>query len=117
MYEPKHKPLISKKAFHHRMLWHVMVLLGFTAISLAVGVLGFHALEGYSWIDSLLNAAMLLGGMGQISLIVTNGGKVFASVYAIYSGLWVIACTGFILAPVIHRILHHFHADESGETR
>lgn len=110
MYESRQKPLISKQAFHQRMLWHVVLLLAFTLISLAVGVLGFHALEGYSWLDSLLNASMLLGGMGQINPIVTEAGKLFASFYAIYSGLWVIACSGFILAPIIHRVLHHFHA-------
>jgi hypothetical protein len=112
MYEPKHKPVISRSAFTGRMARHVLFALGFTVVSLFLGALGFRFLEGYSWMDAELNAAMLLGGMGQISPIATNGGKLFASFYAIYSGLWVIACTGLILAPVIHRVLHHFHADE-----
>jgi hypothetical protein len=111
MYEHKTKPVLSPRAFTGRMMQHLGVAILFTTISLGVGIIGFRLFEGYAWLDCILNAAMLLGGMGQISPILTTGGKLFAAAYAIYSGLWVIACTGLILAPVIHRVLHHFHAD------
>jgi hypothetical protein len=79
------------------------------AVSLAVGVCGYHYLDGLPWIDSLLNASMILGGMGPVDPLKTNAGKVFASVYALYSGLALIAIVGLMLAPILHRLLHIFH--------
>lgn len=79
------------------------------SISLMIGILGYHYIEGLGWIDALLNAAMIAGGMGEIDPLHTTGGKIFASFYAIYSGLFLIAVTGFLLMPVVHRILHKFH--------
>lgn len=76
-------------------------------------MIGYHALEGLSWLDAFLNAAMLLGGMGPVAVPVTTGGKLFAGLYALYCGLVVIIAAGIILAPVAHRILHRFHLEES----
>ncbi len=81
------------------------------AISLIVGVCGYHYTESMPWIDALLNASMILGGMGEIDPLHTEAGKLFASAYAIYCGLFLIICGGLFLAPIFHRILHHFHAD------
>jgi hypothetical protein len=64
------------------------------------------------WLDALLNASMILGGMGPVDTLHTDGGKWFASFYALYSGLFFIICGGLLLAPVFHRILHHFHAEK-----
>jgi hypothetical protein len=87
-----------------------LLLLGF---SLAIGMLGYHFLENLSWIDSLLNASMILGGMGPVAPLQTDGGKIFASFYAIYSGVILLASVGILIAPIFHRFLHHFHlADE-----
>ena len=81
-------------------------------VSLLVGMLGYRYLEGFAWIDCFLNTSMLLGGMGEIDTLKTEGGKLFAGLYSLYSGLFMIICGGLLLAPVFHRILHHFHADE-----
>ena len=84
-----------------------VVLLG----SLALGVCGYHLTEGLPWIDSLLNASMILGGMGPVDPLKTNGGKLFASFYALYSGLAIISIAGLMIAPAAHRMLHMFHVE------
>ena len=81
------------------------------AASLAIGMAGYHGLERLSWLDSFLNAAMLLGGMGPLAAPQTDAGKLFAGCYALYCGLVVIAVAGIVLAPVAHRILHRFHLE------
>ena len=79
--------------------------------SLAVGMCGYHFLERLPWIDALLNASMILGGMGPVDPLKTSAGKLFASFYALYSGLAIISVAGLLLAPVVHRLLHKFHVD------
>ena len=87
-----------------------VLLLGF---SLFIGMLGYHFLEHLSWVDSLLNASMIIGGMGPVNPLQTNAGKIFASFYAIYAGVILLASVGVLAAPIFHRFLHHFHlADE-----
>jgi putative effector of murein hydrolase len=96
------------------------VFIGFILLlfSLGIGMLGYHYLENLSWIDSLLNASMILGGMGPVSPLQTNAGKIFASFYAIYSGVILLASVGILIAPIFHRFLHHFHLadDERDES-
>lgn len=77
-----------------------------------MGVLGYHLFENLPWIDSLVNAAMILGGMGPVNELHTNGGKLFASFYALYSGIVFLVSVGIILAPLYHRFLHRFHLEE-----
>ena len=84
-----------------------MVLVG----SLALGVCGYHFIEGLPWIDALLNASMILGGMGPVDPLRTAGGKLFASFYALYSGLAIISIAGLLIAPLVHRFLHKFHIE------
>jgi hypothetical protein len=93
----------------------VIIALGIDAGSLVIGVLGYHVFESLPWIDSLLNASMILGGMGPVNELHTTAGKLFASFYAIYCGVIFLVVAGIILAPVIHRFMHHFHleADDS----
>lgn len=104
--------LLPMRLFLLRLLrWSAvagMIVLG----SLAVGVCGYHFLEGEQWIDALLNASMILGGMGPVDQLRTTAGKLFASAYALYSGLAIISVAGLMLAPVAHRMLHHFHVDQ-----
>jgi hypothetical protein len=83
------------------------ILLG----SLMVGVLGYHYLERLPWIDALLNASMIAGGMGPVDPVKTTAGKLFASFYALYSGLAIISAAGVLFAPVFHRFMHHFHVE------
>ena len=87
MYEHKSKPLLSKTAFAQRMVVHVIIALGVAFAALFIGMLGYHGFESRTWIDSLLNAAMILGGMGPVTPVVTEGGKIFAACYALFSGL------------------------------
>jgi hypothetical protein len=88
--------------------------LGFVMIgaSLAIGIAGYHWFESLAWLDAFLNAAMILSGMGPVHAPETPAGKFFAGVYALYSGLAVLAIAAVIFAPVIHRILHRFHIEE-----
>ena len=78
-------------------------------VALLIGVLGYHGLGGLSWVDSILEASMILGGMGAIAPMHNDAVKLFASGYALLSGLVVLSTTGIIMAPWLHRLLHHFH--------
>ena len=105
--------MLSPREFAGRVARSLLVGLLLIAASLAIGMVGYHALEHLDWLDAFLNAAMLLGGMGPVAMPVTDGGKLFAGLYALYCGLVVIIAAGIILAPVAHRILHRFHLEES----
>ena len=109
MYEARHQPLLDKAAFARRVVNHFMIGLAILAGSLLLGVLGYHITERLGWLDSLLNAAMILGSMGPVDPLHTSAGKLFASFYALYSGIVFIVVASIMLAPVVHRILHHFH--------
>ena len=109
--ESKHRAVISKSAFAARMARWLGVTLAIIFVSLMIGVLGYRGFEGMAWIDALLNAAMILGGMGEVDALHTVGGKLFAAFYALYSGILLVVCGGLLLVPVFHRVLHHFHAE------
>ena len=111
MFEHKSQPVASRSAFIKRMAAVFGLATGMIAVALGLGVWGYHRFAGLSWIDALLNAAMILGGMGPVDRLVTTGAKLFASAYAIFSGLVFISVMGVVLAPVIHRIIHKFHLD------
>ena len=112
MYEKKHEPLLSGAAFAGRLLGHFGASLVVAGVSLAGGMAGYARFEHLAWRDAFLNAAMLLGGMGPVDMPQTDGGKVFAGIYALYSGLVFLATAGVMLAPVVHRVLHHFHWED-----
>ncbi|HEY2986385.1 MAG TPA: hypothetical protein VGL11_01590 [Candidatus Binatia bacterium] len=111
MYERRGDRLLPRGAFLRRLGRHATVALALVAGSLAVGIMGYHFLEHLDWIDALLNAAMILGGMGPVNEIHTAAGKIFASIYALYSGLIVLVVAGVLFAPIFHRFLHHFHLE------
>lgn len=110
-FEHRSQPLISTGQFLLRLANTGFFALGVIAVSLFIGMVGYHYLEDLSWIDAFLNAAMLLGGMGPVNPLVSDGGKVFAGIYALYCGLVVILVAGIILAPIAHRLLHRFHME------
>ena len=112
MYEHHRQPLASKRVFARRLAFNGLVGLVLLAFSLFTGMLGYHFLENLSWIDALLNASMILGGMGPVTPLQTNAGKIFASFYAIYSGVILLASVGVLAAPIFHRFLHRFHLAE-----
>ena len=111
MFEHKSQPLLSRTAFARRLVQHGLIASGMVAVALAVGVLGYRGWAGLGWVDALLNASMILGGMGPVAVLTTGGAKVFASAYALFSGLVFIAVAGLLIAPVFHRVLHRFHMD------
>lgn len=109
MFEHRQEKLLPRQLFIRRLGLSLAAGLVLTAFSLSVGVMGYHWLGGLDWIDAFLDAAMILSGMGPLSSLHTTAGKIFAGCYAIYCGIALIATTGVILAPVIHRALHKFH--------
>ena len=113
MYEHHKQPLASREVFVQRVVRNGLIGAAMIFIALGIGILGYHFFEGLSWIDSLLNASMILGGMGPVNQLQTVAGKLFASFYALFSGVVFIAAMGVLAAPIFHRFLHHFHlADE-----
>ncbi len=117
LYEHRNEPLLPRAEFIRRYLAHVAVAVGVVIASLAIGIFGYHFLEGLSWIDSLLNASMILGGMGPVNPLQTNAGKLFASFYALFAGLIFLVITGLLIAPLFHRFLHHFHLEEEDDDK
>lgn len=111
MYEHRSQPLLPKHLFIRRVAQHVLVALGVIFGSLFIGIAGYHLIEGLPWLDSLLNASMILGGMGPVNQLYTSGGKVFASFYSLFSGIVFLATAAILVAPVAHRFLHRLHLD------
>ena len=118
LYEHRDQPLLPRADFLRRIARHAAIALAIVVGSLALGILGYHFLEGLGWLDSLVNAAMLLGGMGPVNELHTAAGKLFASFYALYSGIVFLVVAGVLFAPIFHRFLHHFHLefDSDGTT-
>ena len=110
-FEHRAQPVIPRDRFLVRLAHSGIIAVALVAVSLAVGMIGYHVLEGLSWIDAFLDASMLLGGMGPVHTPATFGGKLFAGLFALYCGLAVILVAGVMLAPVAHRILHKFHME------
>jgi hypothetical protein len=112
MYEHHKQPLAKQSVFAKRLALNGIAGLILLAFSLGIGMAGYHFLEGLSWIDALLNASMILGGMGPVAPLQTVAGKLFASFYALYSGVVLLAAVGILAAPIYHRFLHRFHLAE-----
>lgn len=111
-YESKHQPLISREAFARRFARNFAAAMMLIGVSLIGGMIGYHYLEGMAWIDAFANASMILSGMGPLGTLQTWGGKLFAGLYALYSGLALVLATGIVFAPVVHRMLHRFHLED-----
>ena len=111
-YERHNQPLLPRGQFYLRLLRHVGFGVLLIGVSLGIGILGYHFLENLSWVDALLNASMLLGGMGPVNTLTTTAGKVFASFYALFSGIIFLVAAGVMVAPVVHRLLHRMHLEE-----
>lgn len=111
MYEHRSHQLVPRHRFALRLLRHLLISAAIIAVSLAGGILGYEHFEHLGLRDAFLNAAMLLGGMGPIKTDLSEAGKVFAGLYALYSGLVFIVAAGVLLAPVVHRLLHSVHCD------
>ena len=112
MYEHRKHKLLTRTDFAMRITVHLASALLVLFVSLGAGVLGYHIFGELGWIDSLLNASMILGGMGPVDILHSGSAKIFASVYALFSGLAFIGIASLIVAPFAHRLLHRFHLDE-----
>jgi hypothetical protein len=110
-YESRHDHLLPRREFVKRLARNGVVALALIAVSLAGGMAGYHYLEAQPWIDAFANASMILSGMGPLAPLQTWRGKLFAGLYALYSGLVLIVAAGVLFAPVIHRMVHRFHLE------
>lgn len=111
MFEHHRQPLLSRPAFLRRVGRFAAAALLLVAASWLIGILGYRAFEGMPWIDAVLNAAMLLGGMGPVTPLQTDAGKLFASLYALFSGIVFLVSVAILIAPVLHRMLHQLHLE------
>ena len=111
MYEHRTEPLLPRRKFLRRLAMHGLVAGGVVAVSLSLGILGYHFLAGLSWIDALLNASMILTGEGPVDPMRTATAKLFASFYALFSGVVFLAIWSILVVPVAHRLLHKLHLE------
>lgn len=109
MYEHKKEPLATTATFYQRISKNIFIALLIMAVCLAIGVAGYHYTDNVPWIDAVHNASMILSGMGPVVEIKSEGGKIFSSAYALFSGVVFLSIVGFILAPAIHRIFHRLN--------
>ena len=112
MFESRTEPLAARHIFLWRFLRYFTGAALVVGGSLAAGILGYRFIAGLSWIDSVLNASMILGGMGPVTTLESDAAKLFASAYALFSGLVALTVMGIVLAPLAHRALHLFHLEE-----
>jgi hypothetical protein len=110
-FERRSEPLLPRNQFVQRMIAAMGVTIAIVGLSLAIGTAGYHFLGGLSWIDALLNSAMILTGMGPVDPMQSAAGKLFATFYALYSGIAFLSMTAVLLGPIIHRAMHTFHLD------
>ncbi len=112
MFEDKHQKIAPVAVFIKRLIICIGLAISLIACALFLGIAGYHWIAGFSWVDALLNAAMILGGMGPVNLLTNTSAKIFASLYALFSGLVFIAVMGIVFSPIAHRMLHKFHIDD-----
>jgi hypothetical protein len=115
MYESKGQALASRRRFGKRLLKCFGVSLCFAGFGLGVGTVGYRIFAGFDWVDSFLNASMILTGMGPVGALNTTAAKLFASAYALFSGIVFLTMVVTVITPIIHRILHVFHLDDPRE--
>ncbi len=113
MFETRSQQLIPPQRFARRVLWSLVLSTTIAGIALLIGVVGFHYIGEIAWIDALHNASMILGGMGPVAEMHSDAAKFFSSAYALFCGLVFISVVAVTLVPVLHRVLHRFHMDES----
>lgn len=112
MFEHHSQPLLPHRWYLVRLARHFGFASVILAGSLAVGTLGYRGFEGFPWLDSLLNASMILGGMGPVNELRTAGGKLFASFYSLFAGVIFLVAAAVLVAPAVHRFMHRLHLEE-----
>lgn len=114
MFERKTERLLPFPRFIGRMVLTLLLGLGIVSVALMIGVLGYHYIAGLTWIDAILNASMILTGMGPVATLTGTAPKLFASAYALFSGVVFLSAVGVVLSPLFHRMIHKFHLDDEG---
>ncbi len=114
-FESKQAPLLSRAEFLLRLMRHFGITMLIVLFSMVLGGVGYHELGGLPWVDAVLNAAMILTGMGPVDPMRTTAGKLFATFYALYSGIAFLTMIAVLLAPIVHRLMHKFHLDEDDD--
>lgn len=109
MFEHRKAPLLSKPAFIRRLAFSLILGIFFVILTLLIGMVGYHYIEEFSWLDAYLEATMIFSGMGSIYTVQTDVGKFFSGTYALFCGFAITVPTVIILIPIIHRFLHKFH--------
>jgi uncharacterized membrane protein YciS (DUF1049 family) len=116
-FEHRGEPLLPMAEFRARLLRGFLLGAGLIVGSLVIGVCGYHWLAGLPWVDSILNASMILAGMGPVDPLSTAVAKLFASGYALFSGVMFLTSVGVLVSPIVHRFLHRFHLETDSESR
>ena len=102
-----------RRVLVRRLARNGVLVTTFILLALGLGATGYHLLDGLPWLDAVLNAAMILTGMGPIAPIATPAAKVFATFYALFSGVFFLTMVAVLLAPALHHFLHRLHLDLS----
>ncbi len=116
MFEQKSDPLLTRPQFAWRMVRSIGVASIVLIFSLAIGSVGYHYYCELPWVDALLNASMILTGMGPVEQVKTTSAKLFATAYALYSGVAFLTIMAVLLAPVAHRFIHHFNLEDESDS-
>lgn len=115
MYEHRTHHVLTRAEFGKRVVRHTLLAASVMLVSLGLGVIGYHYIAGLKWIDALLNASMILTGMGPVDMLTTAKAKLFASCYALFSGVVFLGIASVLVAPFAHRLLHRFHLEKQRE--
>jgi hypothetical protein len=107
----RYKPLWPRQVYYRHLARHAVIGASMVLAALLVGVVGYHVTADLGWLDALVNASMILGGMGPVDPVSSTAGKWFESFYALFSGVVFISSVGVLLAPAARRFLHRFHLD------
>jgi hypothetical protein len=112
VFEHASEPLLPRRVFARRMARSLAMAASVVLAWMLIGASGYHTLAHLPWIDAILNASMILSGMGPVDTLTSNPAKIFASAYAVLSGVVFLSTWAILVAPVVHRLMHHFHRRE-----
>ncbi len=116
-FEHYHEKLLPRRKFLRRLAKFAFISLFLVVGSLIIGMVGYTLTENMTWVDAFLNSGMLMGGMGQVTTLNTDAGKIFAGFYALYCGLVELVAVGIFAAPIIHRFLHSLHIEQKNRAQ
>lgn len=117
MFEQRHERLLTRGEFARRMVRAIAAGFAMVVVSVSLGTIGYRMTEHMGWLDSVYNATMILTGMGPARELKTDAGKIFATIYALFSGLVFLTTGGLVLTPMVHRMLHRFHVEGESQAK